>query len=145
MQIFRQSQLLFFPYNLYHLLYSDEMLQDLSVVPKWFTTGERRLSIIHAKLRMLCSDLKDHLFSHIHVIDSPACACGYHRENNKHYLLDCPLFTNERVVLLNNLARIAFKPTVSNLLRGNESLSVKCNTEAFGYIQDFIRSTKRFD
>ena len=33
--------------------------------------------------------------------------------NNKHFLLDCPLFNNERVVLLNNLARIAFKPTVS--------------------------------
>ena len=125
--------------------FTSKLDSDLSVVPKWFTTGDRRLSIIHAKLRMLCSELKDHLFSHIHVVDSPACACGYHRENNKHFLLDCPLFNNERVVLLNNLARIAFKPTVSNLLYGNESLSVKCNIEAFGYIQDFICSTKRFD
>ena len=125
--------------------FTSRLDSDLSVAPKWFTTGDRRLSIIHAKMRMLCSELKDHLFSHIHVVDSPACSCGYHRENNKHYLLDCPLFNNERAILLDNLEGIAFKPTVSNLLYGNESYSVKCNVEAFGYIQDYIRLTKRFD
>ena len=125
--------------------FTSKLDSDLCKVPKWFTSGDRRLSILHAKLRMLCSNLNDHLFSHIHVVDSPACACGYHRENNKHYFIDCPLFINERVVLLDNLERIAFKPSISNLLYGNDSYSVKCNIEAFGYIQDYIRTTKRFD
>ncbi len=35
-------------------------------VPKWFYSGQRAMSINHAKLRMLCSPINDHLYSHIH-------------------------------------------------------------------------------
>ena len=100
---------------------------------------------LHAKMRMLCSELRDHLFSHIHVIDSPTCQCGHIRENNKHFLLDCPLFINERITLLNNLRICNFAPTVSNLLYGNTEYTDKCNLEAFGHIQDYIQATGRFN
>ena len=95
-------------------------------------------------MRMLCSELNDHLFSHIHVVESPECQCGHHRETNKHYLLECPLFMNERGEMLNNLAQINFRPTVSNLLNGNHDLPVALNVQAFGFIHDYIKATKRF-
>ena len=57
--------------------------------PKWHLTGNRRMAIMHAHLCMSCSPLNDHLYSHIHVVDNPACQCGFQRENNKHFLLEC--------------------------------------------------------
>ena len=125
--------------------FTSKLDSTLPIVPKWFSIGDRRLSIIHAKMRMLCSELRDHLFSHIHVADSPVCQCGHYRENNKHYLLDCPLYYNERIILLNNLAQINFDPTLSNLLHGNEKYTDKCNIQAFGFIQHYIQSSGRFD
>ena len=119
--------------------------KDVAAVDKWFYCGDRRSSILHARMRMLCSPLNDHLFSHIHVVDSPACNCGHHRENNKHFLLDCALFINERTTMLNELSQIDFKPTVTNLLNGNRLYSEETNSEAFGYVQGFITSSGRFD
>ena len=114
-------------------------------VPKWYYKGDRTLSILHAKMRMLCSNLNDHLYSHIHVVDSPKCQCGFQRENNKHFLLDCPLFINERQDLLNKLTAISFQPTVSNLLYGNKEYTDECNIQAFNHIHDFIKQSGRFD
>ena len=125
--------------------FTSKLDSTLPTVPKWYSIGDRRLAIIHAKMRMLCSELNDHLFSHIHVVDSPSCQCGHHRENNKHFLLDCPLYHNERTILLNNLAQIKYDPTVSNLLHGNKKYTDKCNIQAFGFIQKFIQSSGRFD
>ena len=112
--------------------------------PIWYYTGERSLSIFHARLRMLCSPLNDHLFSFIHVVDSPECACGHVRENNKHFLLDCPLFVNERVTMFAHLERIRFRTTVINLLYGNTQYSDETNCEAFTIIQKYISDTGRF-
>ncbi len=113
-------------------------------VPKWFYLGERSMSINHAKLRMLCSPINDHLYSHIHVIESPTCICGHNRENNKHFLLECPLFINERNEMFNNLMQLGFQPTVNNLLFGNAQYSVNCNIQAFVIIQKYIAETGRF-
>ena len=55
---------------------------------------------------------KDHLFSHIHVVESPACPCGYARENNKHFLLECNLYNNERTQMLDKLLQVEFVPSV---------------------------------
>ena len=93
---------------------------------------------------MLCSELNDHLFSHIHVINDPSCQCGNQRENNKHFFFDCPLYLNERTVLLNNLAMIGFKPTLTNLLKGNDQYTTECNIQAFSHIQKYIGDTLRF-
>ena len=99
---------------------------------------------MHSKLRMLGSELNDYLHSYIHVIESPACPRGHHRENNKHYFLECPLFLNERAVLLDNLSRLDFRPTLANLLYGCENYSDETNTMAFTHIQEYIAATGRF-
>lgn len=70
--------------------FSRTLNKDQAIAPKWFSTGERNTSIKHARMRMLCSKLNNHLFSHIHVIDSPACQCWHGRENNKQFIIDCP-------------------------------------------------------
>ena len=113
-------------------------------VPKWFYSGKRTLSMIHAKLRMLCSPLNDHLYSHIHVIDSPSCLCGHMRENNKHFLLECPLYMNERNEMFTNLRQLGFDPSLTNILYGNVQYKDNVNIEAFGIIQEFLATTERF-
>ena len=116
---------------------------EKAIVPKWYVTGRRDISVKHAKLRMLCSNLNDHLFSHIHVVESPSCPCGHVRENNKHYLLECHMFYAERNVMLNELQGIGFQPSLQNLLYGNSQYSDECNIQAFDIIQNFIHVTGR--
>ena len=96
-------------------IFMSKLNEDLEKPPKWYYYGSRNLSIKHAKLRMLCSPLNDHLYSHIHVVESPACQCGHARENNKHFLLECILFFNERSDIITKLRAIGFETTLTKL------------------------------
>ena len=117
---------------------------DTKHAPKWFYAGTRNGSIQHAKLRMLCSNLNDHLYSHIHVIDNPQCPCGHPRENNKHYFLECRLYILERNEMLFKLQELGFEPSLKNILYGSSEYSVAKNIQAFDIIQNFIQTTARF-
>ena len=119
-------------------------ISDHKPIPRWFSTGDRRVNIWHARLRMKCSELNDDLFSHIHVVDSPQCPCGFRRETSKHFLLDCPLYAVARESLLSDLNKIEFKPTISNLLSGCDKLSDSTNFKAVKIIQRFLLDSKRF-
>ena len=125
--------------------FSNRLNKDHVSPPKWFNSGCRKYNILHARLRMLCSPLNDHLYSHIHVVDSPACPCGHERENNKHYLMDCPLYDAARQTLFNSLQQIGFECTLANMLYGSAAYSVNKNTQAFNLIQDFIENSERFE
>ena len=116
-----------------------------TTVPKWYFVGKRTLNVLHARLRMLCSPLNDHLFSHIHVIDNPACPCGHERENNRHFFLECPLYNEARRQLYRALDEIEFEPLLSNILQGNVDYSIDKNCKAFNIVQDYIKRTGRFD
>ena len=125
--------------------FSNKLNKDQVRAPRWYYVGERHHSALHARLRMLCSPLNDHLFSHIHVIDDPACACGHARENNRHFFLECPLYTNQRDVLMDSLHRIDFDTKLTDLLYGSSEYNCSKNTEAFKLIQVYIKDTGRFD
>ena len=112
--------------------------------PDWYYSGNRQASVWHARLRMLCSPLNDHLYTHIHVIESPACACGHARENSKHFLQECPLYLNERTTMLNELQRMGFQPTLKNILYGSSKYTADLNCRAFLVIQEFLVSSDRF-
>ena len=114
-------------------------------VPQWYNIGKRYPSLIHGRLRMLCSALKDHLYSHIHVIESPQCPCGHPRETTKHYLLECPLFFNERRAMMQKLHDLNFDPKLHHLLYGDNTVGLKTNIDAFSIIQSFIEQTGRFN
>ena len=49
-------------------------------VPTYFIKGQRRLAVLHARLRNNCSDLKCDPFLN-HLTDSLSCSCGYIMEN----------------------------------------------------------------
>ena len=59
---------------------------------------QRKLSIIHAQLRMECSDLKSHLFG-LYVIDSPYCICSGTREDADHFFTLSFIFSPEKRVI----------------------------------------------
>ena len=44
-------------------------------VPSYFYVGSRLDQILHARLRMKCSSLKEHLFLK-NIEPSPLCVCG---------------------------------------------------------------------
>ena len=112
--------------------------------PDWYYSGERKLSIIHSRLRLLCSGLNDHLFSQLHVIDDPSCPCGNGRETTRHYLLECPLYNTERIVMLHDINAIDVPPNLNNLLYGCKEKSTPLNVQLFTIVQNFITDTERF-
>ena len=59
-----------------------------------YTVGLWKFNIIHAQLRMNCSNLNAHFHS-FQVIDSPACVCSHTEEDTAHFFsglssLSCP-------------------------------------------------------
>ena len=52
--------------------------------PDLYYVGLRKFNIIHAQLRMNCSNVNAHLHS-LHVIDSPACVCSHRDKDTAHF------------------------------------------------------------
>ena len=67
-----------------------------------YNFGERRCNVIHAQLRMQCSNLKAHLLA-LHVVDDPTCACNTGAEDNYHFFFQCPLYYAYRLELINTV------------------------------------------
>ena len=72
-------------------------------VPKYYYSGNRKLQILHTRLRTGCSSLNHDLFLK-HITDSPLCRYG-EIENTEHYFLLCHLYHNQRVGLTNIISR----------------------------------------
>ena len=88
--------------------------------------------------------VQDRLFSHIHVVGSPEFECGHRRENNQHFLMESPLFINERMTLQVELLELGFEWKFQNLLFGNKQYTTELNCGAFECIQKFIQATGIF-
>jgi hypothetical protein len=105
--------------------------------------GDRSTNVKHAQLRMQCSKLNAHLFS-LHVVDSPQCTCGYNMEDNKHYLLNCPLYTLPRVKMLQSIQNIGINVLhVDTLLYGINEIDYSSNKDIFKAVHIFIEETER--
>ena len=110
-------------------------------VPKYYyNTGSRRGQILHARLRMRCSSLKQHLYlSNIEA--SPLCTCGK-IESCYHFLLECTHYGNLRIDMLNS---IEAQVSCNLLLYGDPSKPVEFNSTLFKCVENYILRTKRFD
>ena len=118
----------------------DHCCNLLSYTPNYlFYLGECPINIIHAQLRMKCSNLNDHLFK-LHVIDSPLCVCKLGVEDSEHYLFTCPLYFAQR-----NEVNEFVNATLDNLLYGDCNLDLESNINIFKAVHVFINDTKRFD
>ena len=115
----------------------------LSPPPSFLGFGERKLNILHTKLRYQCSPLKYDLYR-VNLVDSPNCICGHPCENSFHYFCECPLFNDERRTLLQNLNAIDVDFDLEVLLFGNTQLSVEINICIFRQVHHYIKSSNRF-
>ena len=110
-------------------------------VPKYFYTGNRKVQILHTRLRTNCSSLNLDLFIK-NVSDSPMCSCGS-VEDTQHYFFHCVNFRQQRTELINEISRY-YNPSLKLLLYGDQTLSFETNVYIFQAVHKYICNTKRF-
>ena len=112
--------------------------------PVYFACGNRRLNILHTRLRHNCILNKD-LFR-CNIINSPLCTCGK-IEDEYHYFFTCPRYNVARNVLFNNIFSIDKLHIVNThvLLWGDNSISIPENKYLFTAVQAYIKQSGRFD
>ena len=123
------------------LSFKHALNSNVMSVPKFFYTGHRESAIHHARLRMHCSSLNEHLYSK-NIVENPACVCG-ESEDTHHFILTCPLYHRQRSLLFDSLSLIT-RPDLNTLLFGNGALSDDANHQVFNHVQTYISKTKRF-
>ena len=74
----------------------------LKKVPFYFCWGDRKLNIIHSRLRNMCSSPSAD-FHRANSKPSPACICGHNLEDCIHLFFECPFYNENRAVLFNKL------------------------------------------
>ena len=70
---------------------------NIPTVPAYFLQGNRKLSILHARLRNDCNDSNGYLYLN-HLRNGSICACGNSNESSLHFLLECERFSNQRIL-----------------------------------------------
>ncbi len=108
-----------------------------------FYQGDRKLSIVLARMRMNCSDLKAHLFD-LGIIADATCRCGYPREDTVHFFMTCPLYNNSRATL-HNLILPLTQFTVRNILYGNQNLELNANISILNGAINYVKQSRRFN
>ena len=131
--------------NLEHL---DEFKRALNKTkPKrneLYQKGERTIAVIHARMRMGCSQLNSDLHR-IGVVESPSCSCGADIENIYHFFFQCSkyvLLRNELQSEITNLGNF----NLNTILFGNRGQGVtqSQNEDIFNAVQKFIKNSGRF-
>jgi hypothetical protein len=113
--------------------------KDCTKPPTYYNFGNRQVQIYHARLRMGCSSLNSHLYKR-NLSENALCTC-LQIETVKHYLLECPNFSNIRKDTLGKIPHIS---NLTTLLFGNNLLSTDENENIFVYVQTYIKQTNRF-
>lgn len=119
--------------------------------PNFYTVGSKTGNILHTRLRTGMSHLNSHMFQ-IQKHNSAVCSCGHATENEKHFILSCPNYAQQRDELFRNIMQ-ALHISLNDL-----QTSVKLQTLLSGYnlededgrvvahyFQKFIFDTQRFN
>ena len=112
-------------------------------VPTYYYSNNRKLEIIHCKLRLGISDLKADMFNR-HLTDNKACECGSDNETAEHFLLTCPLYDNIRMDTINTIPDFNTLD-VDCLTNGCRNGTTIANKQIFQKVHEYILQTKRFD
>ena len=110
-------------------------------IPKYFYIGDRRLQMLHTRLRTNCSALNQDLFRK-NISDTSQCTCGS-TETADHFLLECPLYHGQRQELFQVISLIC-PISVDVLLFGNSTVSYENNVKIFEAVHNYIKNSKRF-
>ncbi len=111
--------------------------------PLHYFQGDIILSVMHARLRIKCSNLNSDLCNN-HIRDDPYCECAEVVEDAEHYFFQCPWFQNQRTILLQSLQMFLPLNTI-DLLKGKPQLSYPENCIIVSAIQSYIKTSKRFN
>ena len=115
--------------------------KDKLKIPMHYYDGERTLNVLHARLRMHCSNLNEHLYAK-NISESPYRQCG-EIEDAFQFFYICPIYNEKRAILFDNLS--SFQPiTLQLLLFGVKDGSYEENSLIFEHVQYFIRDSHRF-
>jgi len=111
-----------------------------------FSAGNRATQSILAQLRFGHSTLNAHK-AQLDGSD-PTCSCGAAPETTSHYLLECPLFANERFILETKVNRLLppDQYCTERILLGAPDPNVTSNLyrKISSFLSDYFRKTKRF-
>ena len=110
-------------------------------MPKYFYIGDRRLQMLHTRLRTNCSSLNQDLFRKT-ISDTSQCTCGS-TESADHFLLACPLYHGQRQELFQVISLIC-PISVNVLLFGNSTVSYENNVKLLEAVHNYIKQSKRF-
>ena len=125
--------------------FKSSLLRNIFVAPtfpKYFVYGNRKLSVIHARIRNKCSDLNHDLFLN-RLRDNEICDCGFEKEDAEHYFFNCRKYLNERHKHFRSTHK--FHPlNFDTILRGRDSLPLEDNVKIFNSVHEYIRDSKRF-
>ena len=105
-----------------------QLNQPNSYTPKYYYFEERQAQILHTRLQTKCSSLNHNIFLK-NFIDSPLCRCGS-LENAEHYLLQCILYSQQRIEMLNSVSQLCHR-TLDVLLSGDSTISIDTNNKYF--------------
>ena len=123
-------------------IFKSKLNSQVATKNELFEVGDRKVNILHARLRMECSSLNGHLYKN-HIIDTPKCQCGDINEDNYHYFFVCPKFIRERDKLHNVI--IQKGPfTLKTVLTGMDNADLSTNIMIMKAVQNYIVETKRF-
>ena len=75
--------------------------------PKYYSEGTKLGNIFHTQLRVGLSPLNAHRYATFNNVPSPACLCGFHNENTKHFVLFCPRYAELRDRMFKSMELIA--------------------------------------
>ena len=115
--------------------------RNMITLPKYYYFGERKLQILHTRLRLNCSSLNSDLFSK-NMVNSPLCTCGS-VENAEHFLLKCHKYDNFRNILFTSLPLLP-NLTLNILLCGDINVSYETNILIFETVHTYITNSRRF-
>ena len=105
----------------------------------YYYLGNRQFNIIMARLRMRCSELRQHLFD-MNIIENNKCECGL-SETTSHFFLECTLFLGVFYVI--SFCLINMKISVHVLLYGiSDGINNFIINQA---IQEYVIATNRFN
>ena len=78
----------------------------------------------------------------INITNDPKCQCGAPFEDSINYLMECPLYQNERDCFFRNLRETP--KNIETLLFGNDEININENSMIFNKVRAYIRQAKRF-
>ena len=123
-------------------IFKNRLKQKTFQPPLYYYHGDRKINIIHTRLRNMCSSLNADLLR-VNLKQNASCNCNHPCEDCIHYFLECPQYNESRLLLFSELR--TFNISIDLLLAGNENLTFDQNIMIFSAVHAFLKSTKRFE